>query len=90
MKEGFPVRPCPGEAWHLSREAVYILRSASWEETCPAHRPGGGNELGGGPGRHGKAATLAEPLLVLVSGLAVGFVVIAVLLPIFDLSSLAG
>jgi type II secretory pathway component PulF len=37
-----------------------------------------------------KAATLAEPLLVLVLGLAVGFVVIAILLPIFDLSSLAG
>ena len=37
-----------------------------------------------------RAATLAEPLLVLFLGFAVGFVVIAVLLPIFDLSSLAG
>ena len=37
-----------------------------------------------------KWATLAEPLIILVMGLLVGFVVVAVLLPIFDLSSLAG
>ncbi|MDL2297549.1 type II secretion system F family protein [Synergistaceae bacterium OttesenSCG-928-D05] len=35
-------------------------------------------------------ATLAEPMIILVMGFLVGFVVIAVLLPIFDLSSLAG
>jgi len=35
-------------------------------------------------------ATLAEPMIILVMGVLVGFVVIAVLLPIFDLSSLAG
>lgn len=35
-------------------------------------------------------ATLAEPAIILVMGVLVGFVVIAVLLPIFDLSSLAG
>ena len=34
-------------------------------------------------------ATLAEPMIILVMGGLVGFVVIAVLLPIFDLSSLA-
>ena len=33
--------------------------------------------------------TLAEPAIILVMGVLVGFVVIAVLLPIFDLSSLA-
>lgn len=37
-----------------------------------------------------KWATLAEPLIILIMGLLVGFVVVAVLLPIFDLSSLAG
>lgn len=37
-----------------------------------------------------KWATLAEPMIILVMGLLVGFVVVAVLLPIFDLSSLAG
>ena len=37
-----------------------------------------------------KWATLAEPLIILVMGVLVGFVVVAVLLPIFDLSSLAG
>lgn len=37
-----------------------------------------------------KWATLAEPVIILVMGLLVGFVVVAVLLPIFDLSSLAG
>ena len=36
-----------------------------------------------------KWATLAEPMIILVMGVLVGFVVIAVLLPIFDLSSLA-
>lgn len=36
-----------------------------------------------------KWATLAEPMIILVMGALVGFVVIAVLLPIFDLSSLA-
>ncbi len=35
-----------------------------------------------------KYATLAEPLIILVMGFLVGFVVIAVLLPIFDLSTL--
>ena len=34
-------------------------------------------------------ATLAEPAIILVMGFLVGFVVIAVLLPIFDLSTLA-
>ena len=37
-----------------------------------------------------RAATLAEPLLVIFMGFAVGFVVIAVLLPMPDLSGLAG
>lgn len=37
-----------------------------------------------------RLATLAEPAIILVMGVMVGFVVIAVLLPIFDLSSLAG
>ena len=37
-----------------------------------------------------KWATLAEPMIILLMGALVGFVVIAVLLPIFDLSSLAG
>ncbi|MGD9666750.1 MAG: type II secretion system F family protein [Synergistaceae bacterium] len=36
-----------------------------------------------------KYATLAEPLIILAMGFLVGFVVIAVLLPIFDLSTLA-
>lgn len=36
-----------------------------------------------------KWATLAEPMIILMMGVLVGFVVIAVLLPIFDLSSLA-
>lgn len=36
-----------------------------------------------------KWATLAEPMIIVVMGVMVGFVVIAVLLPIFDLSSLA-
>ena len=36
-----------------------------------------------------KWATLAEPMIILVMGVMVGFVVIAVLLPIFDLSTLA-
>ena len=37
-----------------------------------------------------KWAALAEPVIILVMGGLVGFVVIAVLLPIFDLSSAAG
>ncbi|HOO63291.1 MAG TPA: type II secretion system F family protein [Synergistaceae bacterium] len=37
-----------------------------------------------------RVANLAEPLLVLLLALLVGFVVVAVLLPIFDISSLVG
>ncbi|MBQ9882576.1 MAG: type II secretion system F family protein [Synergistes sp.] len=37
-----------------------------------------------------KWAALAEPVIILIMGGLVGFVVIAVLLPIFDLSSMAG
>lgn len=36
-----------------------------------------------------KWASLAEPIIILIMGVLVGFVVVAVLLPIFDLSSLA-
>ena len=36
-----------------------------------------------------KWASLAEPVIILIMGLLVGFIVAAVLLPIFDLSSLA-
>lgn len=36
-----------------------------------------------------KWATLAEPAIILVMGMVVGFIVVAVLLPIFDLSTLA-
>ncbi|HOO88519.1 MAG TPA: type II secretion system F family protein [Synergistales bacterium] len=37
-----------------------------------------------------RLSTLAEPVLVLFLGFSVGFVVLAILLPIFELSSLAG
>jgi type II secretory pathway component PulF len=37
-----------------------------------------------------RMANLAEPLLVLFLAVLVGFVVISVLLPIFDISSLVG
>jgi type II secretory pathway component PulF len=37
-----------------------------------------------------KWSTLAEPLIIIVMGSFVGFVVMAVLLPIFSLSDLAG
>ena len=37
-----------------------------------------------------KWAALAEPVIILIMGGLVGFVVIAVLLPIFDLSAAAG
>lgn len=37
-----------------------------------------------------KWSSLAEPMIILVMGLAVGFVVMAVLLPIFKMSDLAG
>ena len=75
----------------VSEETVYILRigelagdlpgaidqvaEMNWEEARD---------------RMERAATLAEPLLVLCLGAAVGFVVIAILLPIFDLSGLVG
>jgi type II secretory pathway component PulF len=36
-----------------------------------------------------KWSTLAEPLIIIVMGVAVGFVVMAVLLPIFNLSDIA-
>ena len=37
-----------------------------------------------------KWSSLAEPIIILVLGAIVGFVVVAVLLPIFSLSSLVG
>ena len=36
-----------------------------------------------------KWSTLAEPLIIIVMGIVVGFVVMAVLLPIFNLSDIA-
>lgn len=91
VKEGFRFDRALERLGVFPEEAVYII---------------GIGELGGDlPGavaqvaemnweeagdRMDRAATLAEPLLVLFLGFAVGFVVIAVLLPIFDLSSLAG
>ena len=91
VREGFRFDKALERLGAFPEEAVYII---------------GIGELGGDlPGAVGqiaemnweeagdrmdRAATLAEPLLVLCLGLAVGFVVIAVLLPIFDLSGLAG
>ena len=91
VKEGFRFDRALEKLEAFPEEAVYII---------------GIGELGGDlPGavaqvaemnweeagdRMDRAATLAEPLLVLFLGVAVGFVVIAVLLPIFDLSGLAG
>ncbi len=73
------------------RETVYIIRIGELGGDLPG-AVAQIAEMNWEEARDGmeKAATLAEPLLVLVLGTAVGFVVIAILLPIFDLSSLAG
>lgn len=91
VKEGYRFDRALERLGAVSEETVYILRigelggdltgavsqvaEMNWEEARD---------------RMERAATLAEPLLVLCLGAAVGFVVIAILLPIFDLSGLVG
>ncbi|MGI6253524.1 MAG: type II secretion system F family protein [Aminivibrio sp.] len=90
VKEGFRFDRALERLGVFPEEAVYIIgigelggdlsgavaqvAGMNWEEAAD---------------RMDRVATLAEPLLVLFLGLAVGFVVIAVLLPIFELSGLA-
>lgn len=91
VKEGFRFDRALERLGTFPEETVYILRIGELGGDLPG-AIGQVAEMNWEEARDGmeKAATLAEPLLVLFLGLAVGFVVIAVLLPIFDLSSLAG
>lgn len=91
VKEGFRFDRALERLGTFPEETVYIIRIGEQGGDLPG-AIGQVAEMNWEEARDGmeKAATLAEPLLVLFLGLAVGFVVIAVLLPIFDLSSLAG
>ena len=91
VREGFRFDTALEKQGLFSEETVYIIRIGELGGDLPG-AVAQIAEMNWEEARDGmeKAATLAEPLLVLVLGLAVGFVVIAILLPIFDLSSLAG
>jgi type II secretory pathway component PulF len=91
VKEGFRFDRALEKQGAFSEEIIYILRigemggdlpgairqvaEMNWEEALESME---------------RLSTLAEPVLVLFLGFSVGFVVLAILLPIFELSSLAG
>jgi type II secretory pathway component PulF len=91
VKEGFRFDRALEKQGAFSEEVIYILRigemggdlpgaikqvsDMKWEEALESME---------------RLSTLAEPVLVLFLGFSVGFVVLAILLPIFELSSLAG
>jgi len=91
VKEGFRFDRALEKQGAFSEEVIYILRigemggdlpgaikqvsDMNWEEALESME---------------RLSTLAEPVLVLFLGFSVGFVVLAILLPIFELSSLAG
>lgn len=91
VKEGFRFDRALEKQGTFSEEVIYILRigemggdlpgaikqvsEMNWEEALESME---------------RLSTLAEPILVLFLGVSVGFVVLAILLPIFELSSLAG
>jgi len=91
VKEGFRFDRALEKQGAFSEEVIYILRigemggdlpgaikqvsEMNWEEALESME---------------RLSTLAEPVLVLFLGFSVGFVVLAILLPIFELSSLAG
>ncbi len=91
VKEGFRFDRALEKQGAFSEEVIYILRigemggdlpgaikqvsEMNWEEALESME---------------RLSTLAEPILVLFLGFSVGFVVLAILLPIFELSSLAG
>ena len=91
VKEGFRFDRALEKQGAFSEEVIYILRigemggdlpgaikqvsDMKWEEALESME---------------RLSTLAEPILVLFLGFSVGFVVLAILLPIFELSSLAG
>lgn len=91
VKEGFRFDKALERQGTFSEETVYILRMGEMGGDLPG-AIGQIAEMNREEAQEGmeRASTLAEPLLVLLLGLAVGFVVIAILLPIFDLSNLAG
>jgi type II secretory pathway component PulF len=91
VKEGFRFDRALEKQGAFSEVVIYILRigemggdlpgaikqvsDMKWEEALESME---------------RLSTLAEPVLVLFLGFSVGFVVLAILLPIFELSSLAG
>ena len=91
VKEGFRFDRALEKQGAFSEEVIYILRigemggdlpgaikqvsDMKWEEALESME---------------RLSTLAEPVLVLFLGFSVGFVVLAIRLPIFELSSLAG
>lgn len=91
VKEGFRFDRALEKQGTFPEEVIYILRigemggdlpgaikqvsEMNWEEALENME---------------RLSTLAEPVLVLFLGFSVGFVVLAILLPIFELSSLAG
>ena len=91
MKEGFRFDRALEKEGSFAEEIIYILRIGEMGGDLPGAISQVA-EMSWEEAREGmeRISTLAEPVLVLFLGVAVGFVVIAILLPIFDLSSLAG
>ena len=91
VKEGFRFDRALEKEGSFAEEIIYILRIGEMGGDLPG-AIGQVAEMSWEEAQEGmeRISILAEPVLVLFLGVAVGFVVIAILLPIFDLSSLAG
>lgn len=91
IRQGYRFSQALEKEGSFPEEIVTIIRVGESGSNLPDAGCAPGRQLLGiCPVVNAKMATLAEPLIILVMGVLVGFVVVAVLLPIFDLSSLAG
>ena len=91
VKEGFRFDRALEKQGSFSEETAYIIRVGEMGGDLPeAVRQIAEMNWEEAQERMERVATMAEPLLVLLLAIAVGIVVVAILLPIFDLSSLAG
>lgn len=90
IREGYRFSQGLEKEGSFPEEIITVVRVGESGATLPDSL----DRLGSGCWEYARAsmqrwASLAEPIIILVMGVFVGFVVIAVLLPIFDLSTLA-
>ena len=91
VKEGFRFDRALEKQGTFPEEVIYILRIGEMGGDLPgAVRQVAEMNWEAALESMERVSTLVQPAMVLILGFSVGFVVLAILLPIFELSSLAG